>query len=173
MLIYLTGFMASGKTRMGKALAKKLQFNFVDLDAEISKDYNLSITDFFEKFGESHFRIEEQNQLHKTSKLTNTVVSVGGGTPCFFNNIDVMNHYGTTVYLKMPIAILYERLKKGKAKRPILQDKDDDEMLEFIESMIKERSEFYEASKIKFVGKGNSEKDAIELATVLKNYENE
>ncbi|OQY05321.1 MAG: hypothetical protein B6I20_01495 [Bacteroidetes bacterium 4572_117] len=87
MLIYLIGFMGSGKTTVGKKLARKLSYNFIDLDAQIELEIGTNITDYFEQFGEEKFRLIEHQVLHNTYKLENTVVSTGGGAPCYFNNI--------------------------------------------------------------------------------------
>jgi shikimate kinase len=128
MRVYLLGYMGSGKTTLGKTLAKKLKFNFTDLDHFIEKDLNKKISSLFETEGEEGFRSIEKNYLHKTASMENTIVSCGGGTPCFFDNIQWMNNNGITIYLKMTVDGLFNRLLHAKEERPLLKKLSNDEL---------------------------------------------
>jgi shikimate kinase len=101
MLIFLIGFMGSGKTSIGKKLAKKMKYAFLDLDQEIEKQENLSISEIFEIHGEDYFRVLEKKVLVDLTQLSNTVVSCGGGTPCHYNNIELINNAGISIYLQL------------------------------------------------------------------------
>lgn len=143
MLIYLIGYMGCGKTTAGKKLAIKLGFNFIDLDEEIENRHNKSISQLFEDEGQDTFRLIEKKELHKTFNLKNTIVSAGGGAPCFFDNLEQMNKYGTTVYIQLTPQTLLERLREAKNKRPLIAHKSDTELFIFIETGLKEREPFY------------------------------
>ncbi len=166
MLIYLIGFMGSGKTTAGKKLARKLAYNFVDLDSLIESETEMSIQNYFEKFGEEKFRLLEQRTLKSTFEFKNTVVSTGGGVPCFFNNIDEINSKGLSIYLKADINLIISRLQGGKDKRPLIKNKNEEELKSYISNLLSKREVFYRKAKIvtdakslnieKLVGKINS-----------------
>jgi shikimate kinase len=143
MLIYLIGYMGCGKTTAGIKLALKLGFNFIDLDEEIENKQNKSISQLFEDEGQDAFRLIEKAELHKTFTLNNTIVSTGGGAPCFFDNMEQMNKHGKTVYIQLSPTNLIERLRSEKDKRPLIANKTDDELLSFIENGLIEREPFY------------------------------
>ena len=132
MLIYLIGFMGSGKTTAGKKLARKLAYNFVDLDSLIESETGMSIQNYFGEFGEEKFRLLEQKTLKSTFAFKNTVVSTGGGAPCFFNNIDEINSKGLSIYLKADINLIISRLQGGKNKRPLIKNKNEGELKSYI-----------------------------------------
>ncbi len=117
--------MGSGKTTVGKQLAKKFDFTFVDIDNYIELKYKTSINDFFSKFGENKFREIEKEELENISTKKNIVVATGGGTPCFFNNIDIINKTGTSIYIKLSPEMLLSRLKNAKENRPLINKKSD------------------------------------------------
>ena len=112
--IYLIGYMGSGKSTAGEQLASKLNYQFIDLDKLIVSEYGQTIPQIFAEKGEASFRAMENNLLKKVIQKSNTVVSCGGGTPCYYDNIDLMNNTGITVYLKMSVDALASRLKQGK-----------------------------------------------------------
>lgn len=118
--IFLWGFMASGKTKLGKRLAKKLQYQFIDLDEFIEVTHQKTVTDLFALHGEEGFRLIEREALHKLFSKERVVISCGGGSPCFFDNAEQMNTYGITVFLKVSLNVLIQRLWKNKQKRPIV-----------------------------------------------------
>jgi shikimate kinase len=143
MKIFLIGFMGSGKTTAGKKLAYSLSYNYLDLDEFIEQQEQDSIRNIFEKKGEHYFREQEHEYLRKISGYDDCVISTGGGAPCFFDNMDYMNKAGLTVYLKMEPGQLVSRLKDGKEERPLIKDKDDQELLQFIKDKLNEREKHY------------------------------
>lgn len=135
--------MGAGKTTVGKRLANKLGYLFVDLDQKIEEDEGLTIAEIFEQKGEQEFRNLEQNTLISVLNQSNVVVACGGGTPCFGENLELMNTHGYTVYLKYPVKTLCQRLEKGKANRPLLKTKTNEELESFIQNLLSEREPFY------------------------------
>jgi len=143
MLIYLIGFMGSGKTTVGKKLASKLNFDFVDLDLYLEEKYKITIPDIFDRFDEDVFRKIEHETLLDTKSFQNTVISTGGGTPCFYNNMEIINTNGTSVYLKLHPKSIQRRLLESKKKRPLVMNKTEDEIFDFIELKLEEREHYY------------------------------
>lgn len=141
--LILIGFMGSGKTTLGRALAKALGLTFIDLDNYIELRRCKSINRIFEESGEDGFRTIERNLLHEVCEFEDVIISAGGGTPCFFDNIDYMNSQGTTIYLQVPNERLLERLKIAKSRRPLLKDKNDEEIKAFIDEQLARREQFY------------------------------
>lgn len=148
--IFLIGYMGVGKTTLGKELATKLGFQFIDLDHYIQGRYQKTINEIFAESGEAKFREIEHKLLGEVAEFENTVISTGGGTPCFFNNMEVMRNSGTVVYLKTNPYILVKRLFAGKEKRPLIKDKNEDELLDFIVENIAKREPFYSQAQIVF-----------------------
>jgi len=144
--IYLIGFMASGKTVHGKRLASFLHFDFIDLDQLIESKENKNINEIFSQYGETYFRKIEKEALHQTFLLQNTVVSLGGGTPCFFDNMEEINKHGISIYLKANPGILAARLKKNIGNRPLLANKNDQELEKYVKETLTERETFYNRS---------------------------
>lgn len=153
--------MGCGKSTFGKKLAKTLGWSFLDLDDYIEEKAGRSISDIFSEFGESHFRRLETEALLESGKLINTVVSTGGGLPCFNENHKQIEQLGLGVYIQLPPKVLRDRLKNEKAKRPLLANLSDDEMLFFIEGKLKERKAFYESSAVIFDYLNLSEKEFV------------
>jgi shikimate kinase len=148
MRIFLIGFMGSGKTTFGRKLASSLDYVFFDLDHELEALVSQSIPEYFARHGEESFRELERQTLQERPYPENCVISCGGGSPCYFDNMDWMNQNGLTVYLDMPAAALAKRLEKGKHKRPLLKDLDEAGLLQFIEAKLQERSPFYSKAKL-------------------------
>ncbi|MFO7863676.1 MAG: shikimate kinase [Salinivirgaceae bacterium] len=144
MRIYLMGFMSSGKTTHGFQLAKALSLSFLDLDQFIERKTKLSVPELFQTRGEACFRQLEREALHETFKMHNTVISTGGGAPCFFDNVQSMNKNGITFYLKLAPQIILKRLKKSTRQRPLLDDKTPEELVVYIKQLLNERQPFYE-----------------------------
>ena len=145
--IIIIGYMGAGKTTVGKALAKELGVMFYDLDWYIETRMHKTVKQIFDENGESGFRQIEHNMLHEVAEFENVVVSCGGGTPCFFDNMDYMNQLGETVYLKASPDTLYAHLKMGKGVRPLLLNKTPEEVQVFIREQLKQREPFYEKAK--------------------------
>lgn len=159
--IILIGFMGSGKTTLGRALAKELGFEFIDLDNYIELRRCKTINAIFAEIGEEGFRTIERNLLHEVCEFENVIISSGGGTPCFFDNIDYMNRQGTTVHLQVPVERLFERLKIAKSKRPLLKDKSDEEILGFIKEQLERRDTYYTKAAHTFVADRLEDKEQI------------
>ena len=141
--IFLVGFMGSGKTTFGKKVASKLGYTFVDLDALIVETTWSTIPTLFAERGEAGFREEEQAALHSVLERENIVVATGGGTPCFFDNMERINQSGTSVYLQLSAAALAARLATAKTPRPLIAGLSGDELTEFVASKLAERESFY------------------------------
>ncbi len=139
--------MGAGKTTIGRDLANSMNFKFIDLDEYIEKKENSTIFDIFNKKGENHFRQLEHYSLNELILLNNIVIATGGGTPCFFDNISIMNKYGLTIYINVDYQTLLSRIKKTKDKRPLLKNIDDKQMLNFITKKVIEREIYYKQSK--------------------------
>ena len=151
MIIFINGFMGAGKSTFGKKLAKKYNYSFVDLDEYIEKITDRSISELFEELGDERFRFTEQSALGYIfeNNTDNIVISTGGGTPCFYDNMDFMNSKGITVYLEASAKMLLSRLINSQKERPLIKDKSSSELLEFIEKSLHEREQYYNKSKVK------------------------
>ena len=145
--IILIGYMGAGKTTVGKALAKELRMPFYDLDWYIESRMHKTVKAIFDERGEAGFRKIEYNMLHEVAEFEDIIISCGGGTPCFFDNIDYMNRQGETVYLKATPEVLYGHLKMGKTIRPLLLNKTADEVQVFIREQLAQREPYYSRAK--------------------------
>jgi len=141
--------MGSGKSFIGYSLAQKLHLPFIDLDKEIEKSTGCTISDFFRIHGEAEFRKEEKRLLREQgSHQAGFIMATGGGTPCFHDNMQWMNETGTTLYLRVSLKTLVKRLSADKQNRPLLASLPDEELLEGINSLFRERECFYKMSSI-------------------------
>ncbi|MCJ7616788.1 MAG: shikimate kinase, partial [Desulfobacterales bacterium] len=120
-IVYIIGFMGSGKSTAGKKLASHLGWSFIDLDRRIEEHTGKSIPELFSKYGEDYFRDVEANVLKRLKSQTNTIISAGGGTPCHGDNMDFMLETGLTVYLKLTSVQLKYRLSESKGERPLIK----------------------------------------------------
>lgn len=145
--IFIIGYMGAGKTTVGKTLAKELNIEFYDLDWYIEARMRKTVKQIFDEQGEEGFRRIENNMLHEVGEFENVIVSCGGGTPCFFDNMDFMNRQGETVYLKATPEVLYGHLKMGKTIRPLLLNKTPEEVQVFIKEQLQKREAFYTKAK--------------------------
>src|SRR4028119_2148470 len=133
MKIFMIGFMGCGKTHWGKLLSEKLKVPFFDLDAMIEEREGKPIAEIFSEMGEEYFRMLEKDVLYLVTERHQTfIMACGGGTPCFFNNIDYMKRRGTTIWIHCSTDCLYERLRKEKAARPLIQNIPDEELRSYI-----------------------------------------
>lgn len=149
MKIFLIGFMGSGKTHWGPQLASKMDLTFFDLDKVIVDKEGREIADIFTEDGEEYFRYLEKQVLEEIVENNDQfIISCGGGTPCYFNNIQFMKKKGTVIWLNTQIDILVNRLLKDKASRPVLKDIADDELKPFILKKILNRKLYYEQANI-------------------------
>ncbi len=165
MVIFLVGYMGSGKSSFGKKLALKLHLQFLDLDSYIEEQSQTSITEIFDKKGEAHFRSLEHEAIKKLTEENNLIIATGGGTPCFYANMDLMNKYGITVYLQGTVELLVSRLAKSKKERPLLKNKTEEELKNFIAKSLLDREIFYAKSKYIMDAKNAN---ADQLAMVLQ-----
>lgn len=145
--IIIVGYMGAGKTTVGKALAADLGIEFYDLDWYIESRMRKTIKRIFDEVGEEGFRKIEHNMLHEVAEFENVVLSCGGGTPCFYDNMAYMNLQGETVYLKASPEVLYEHLKMGRSVRPLLLDKTPEEVRVFITGQLAAREPYYSQAK--------------------------
>jgi shikimate kinase len=150
MKIFLIGFMGSGKTHWGRLLSEKLSIPFFDLDEKVAEQAGKSIAEIFATEGEEHFRMQEKEMLHIiTESHESFVMACGGGSPCYFNNIDYMHKSGTTVWINTPLEILFQRLVQEKEKRPLIKDLSDEQLKSFISKKFADRKIYYEQADIK------------------------
>ena len=145
--IILIGYMGSGKTTVGKVLSRELNLPFYDLDWYIENRMHKSIHQIFEEKGEEGFRRIERNLLHEVAEFENVIISCGGGTPCFFDNIGYINQQGERVYLKCRADVLSAHLRMGKTIRPLLLNKTNEEVELFISEQLAQRESFYSQAK--------------------------
>jgi|TARA_B110000285_G_scaffold198912_1_gene231699 shikimate kinase len=145
--VFIIGMMGSGKSTKGKKLAKLLDYQFIDLDLEIEKQVGTSITEIFKTKEEHNFRALETQILKELSK-PNTLISCGGGTPCFNNNIEMLKKTGHVVYFKASNEALVLRLINAKATRPLIQNLNSDEVLVKLNTLLSERVMFYDQADL-------------------------
>lgn len=148
--IFLIGYMGCGKSTLGRALQKASALEFIDLDHYIENRFHQTVSELFASRGEAGFRKAERAMLEEVADMENVVIACGGGTPCFFDNMELMNEKGLTVWLNTPIDRLYERLQRNRSKRPILADKSDAELMDFIQRALKDREPQYSKAAERF-----------------------
>ena len=149
MKIFLLGFMGCGKTHWGKEISRKLSIPFFDLDEQIVASEGKSINDIFASEGEEFFRLKEKEVLYLvTESHESFVMACGGGTPCFYNNIDYMNKSGTTVWINCSVDCLFSRLVKEREKRPLIRDLSDAQLRAFIIKKFADRKIFYQQASV-------------------------
>jgi shikimate kinase len=150
--VFLVGFMGCGKSTIGKMLAQELNLQLVDMDTVIEEQQQMAISQIFATEGENAFREIEKDTLHMLGKKEKQLIATGGGAPCFFDNMEWMNQYGITIYLKMSAKALAHRLmslpEKARLSRPLLAGKTESELADYIEKTLEMREPFYGKSKI-------------------------
>jgi shikimate kinase len=148
-LLFICGFMSAGKTTHGKKLARNIGYHFIDLDQYTEKKFDKSITELFAEVGEDEFRSIESVSLQECIKDNQkTVIALGGGTPCYNSNIDLIKKSGQLIYLKMDAEALLKRVFGIKANRPLLANQDEKDMLPYIEELLEKRAPYYEQSDL-------------------------
>ena len=141
--------MGSGKTHWGRLLSEKLGIRFFDLDEQVTENAGRSIPEIFTADGEEQFRLLEKDALHIiTESHDSFVMACGGGSPCYFNNIEYMNKAGVTVWINTPLETLHSRLVKEKDKRPLIKDLSDEQLNGFIQKKFSDRRIYYEQATI-------------------------
>jgi shikimate kinase len=143
-LIYLIGMPGSGKTTLGRQLAAQLKKDFVDLDVYIEEKEGMSIPDIFKLQGEDYFRLLEQQAVKDSIEWENIIVATGGGAPCFFDNIELINNHGTSVFIDVsPEELLKRVYNKGQDKRPLLSNLREDDLFLSIKDKLDFRKKYY------------------------------
>ena len=165
--VYLVGLMGSGKTSIGKILAKRMGMKFIDLDNEIIKDQQCSISEIFDKFGEEKFRHLENKKLLSTLDIDNCVISTGGGIVMDQDNIKIMVENGSIIHLDIDLETQLLRIK-NKKNRPLLRDKDDERKI--LVEMRKERDHIYKKISVASVNTSNKKRNDIvnEVANIIE-----
>lgn len=148
--IFLVGYMGAGKTTIGKVLSKMAGLTFIDLDYYIEGRFRKTVSQLFAERGEEGFRTIEHNMLHEVAEFEDVLVSTGGGTPCFFDNMAFMRQQGTTIYLQVSVEELAKRLELCKQTRPVLRNRSGEELSAFIAESLAARAPFYEQAQIVF-----------------------
>jgi len=149
-IVYLLGFMGSGKSTAGKKLASLLGWSFIDIDTRIEEYAGKTIPEIFSHDGEEYFRKLESKILKSLKSQTNSIISTGGGTPCFGDNMDHMVETGLTIYLKLKPEQLKSRLADSTGDRPLIKDLNNDDLLSFIEEKLAYREKWYNRAEIVF-----------------------
>lgn len=167
--IFLVGYMGAGKTTIGKVLSKLIGLTFIDLDYYIEGRFRKTVAQLFAERGEEGFRSIERNMLHEVAEFEDVLVSTGGGTPCFFDNMEFMNQQGTTIYLQVSVDELASRLELCKHTRPVLKNRTGDELKAFVAESLSGRLPFYQKATIVFdANELMTEADAYALSEQLK-----
>ncbi|MGV3632633.1 MAG: shikimate kinase [Bacteroidota bacterium] len=161
--VVLIGFMGCGKSTLGKKLARKLDYRFLDSDEEIERISGRTVTELFEEFGETHFRELEKEYLNSLKGEERIVLSTGGGMPCFNDNMNIIQGLGTSFYLKLSPYELASRLQKAKTDRPLLAGKNEEELYFYVKEMLRQRNEFYLKADFTLNGKGQNVNHILSL----------
>ena len=146
MKFFLLGFMGAGKSHWGRICSHENQLDFFDLDHTIEKESGKTISQIFEEMGEPKFRQLEQMALHQFESRDQFILSCGGGTPCFFDNMSWMNSQGVTIYLKTSVDVLKERLRWEQIHRPLISSFNEEELDLYIRRKLDERENYYNKS---------------------------
>ena len=165
--IYLVGYMGAGKTTAARRLAHRLGWEVADTDALFEEKYRISVDDFFHKYDEALYRKLESQVLKETENLENTVISTGGGTACYFDNMEWMNQHGMTIFLRISEKAVIDRLLHAKRKRPLSSGKTEAELTEFVQQHYTSRLPFYEQAKI------TVKSENLDLENLIQLIENE
>lgn len=152
MNVFIIGYMACGKSTFGRALARRLNRQFIDLDFYIEQRFRKSINEIFADKGEEEFRRIEASMLREAGEFEDVVVACGGGTPCFHNNMDYMLQRGDVVWLEASPERMTERLMINNARRPLMRGKSEEEIRATIDSALAQRAPFYSQANIRFNG---------------------
>jgi len=169
-LLFLVGYMGSGKSTTGKLLARKLGWKFFDLDELIELINGQTITEMFNLYGEDYFRKKETEALHQLKDKKQVVIATGGGCAASGDNMQWMNEHGTTIYLRCHPGVLFHRIAPEKSKRPLLAKQDDVDIMEFISESLKKRLPFYIQARHTINGDSRVEDIVRTLLTIVHTY---
>ncbi len=169
MRIYLVGYMGCGKSTLGLNLAKSLGLTFIDLDKFIEERNCKTVPQLFEELGEPGFRKKERQALEEVSQFSDVVIATGGGAPCFFDNMELMNTTGITLFMDIDPAILAERLLKSKTDRPLIKGKNREQLVGFLKESLQKRTPFYSKAQIRITHPDNMLQNAIREISSISN----
>jgi shikimate kinase len=159
--------MGSGKTTLGGKIAEMLGIGFVDTDKIIEAKYHKTVSEIFNKFGQQYFREIERNTLLEVADFEDVLIATGGGVPCFFDNMNLMNSCGDTIYIRlMPEELTARLAATDVGKRPLLQGKTDAELTEFIKNALMEREKFY--LQAKYIVNGTDQEIVENIVKIFK-----
>ncbi|MCH5225565.1 MAG: AAA family ATPase [Muribaculaceae bacterium] len=173
MILYVVGYMASGKTTFGEALARKLNIPFIDLDQYIEEKEGKTVSEIFALSGEEGFRALERQHLEKaTEENPTSVMACGGGTPCHFDNMGYLNNNGVTIFLETSTPVLISRLQAENGRRPLMAGKSDEEIRQKVLTQLCERLPHYMEAKLKWQGDDLETAEQIEanVSTFVASY---
>lgn len=174
MIISLIGYMGSGKSHISKLLSQKINFKLIDLDQQIILKHQKKISEIFAERGEIFFRKEEKLVLEEVLELNeNIVLSLGGGTPAYYNNMELINENSKSVFLQASVGTLTERLLRQKAKRPLIARLSDEELPEFIAKHLFERNNFYSQANFTINTNNKSPEEIVEEIISILNIKDE
>lgn len=162
MKIYLIGYMGSGKSTIGRMVADQMKLDFIDFDTYIEGLEKKTVAEIFDSNGENKFRELEHEHLKKLLNEDNCVISLGGGTPCFHNNLALIRENGTSVYLEMDVATLVNRLYQARNKRPLIRGLNKMELKYFIEANLEKRKPIYQQAHFSVSGTGRNKEEIVE-----------
>lgn len=146
--VYVVGLPASGKTTIGRWLAREMNWAFLDIDEHIIEEQGISIYDYFKKFGEASFRELETRVLRETAEKKHFVIACGGGTASHSSNMNWMLEQGLTVFLNPDLGTIQARIIEKRSERPLFHDKNHPQVRELLQELLVQRGEFYHKSKI-------------------------
>ena len=165
MIVYLIGFMGSGKSKYGKLLAEALNYDFVDTDQLIEAQEKLEVTEIFKTKGADYFKEVEAKILTTVSQLKNTIVATGGGLPCVQGNMDFMKQTGLTVYLRAGLGCVMKNLLKEKERRPMIAEIDSTILADYIHDKLEERKPCYKDAHVSIVTNNMKFSELLELVS--------
>ncbi|MDE5585799.1 MAG: shikimate kinase [Muribaculaceae bacterium] len=168
MTIFIIGYMASGKTTFGRALARRTGMQHIDLDFYIEQRFHSSVREIFASKGEAGFRRIESAMLREVGEMNDVVISCGGGTPCFGDNLDYMNEHGLTVCLHASDDVIADRIIQAPGKRPLMTGKPREEILQTLREHMQVRKPFYDRARLTISGERLESKRQI--ADTVENF---
>lgn len=167
-MVFLVGYMGSGKSTTGQLLAEQLNWPFFDLDQEIEDKTGRSIPDIFKEEGEEVFRTIEHDSLWElVAMYSKGIVATGGGTPCFQDNLEVMKKNGKVIFIDVPETLLFDRLRTQIFTRPVLASMNEDQLMEFIAQHLRDRRPFYQQADYIVRGDQPDENLIAELKQII------
>lgn len=148
MVLFLIGFMGCGKSTIGRRVAARIGYSFIDMDAEIERRTGMDIPEIFAAEGEEGFRRRERQFLEEVMPEDDVIIATGGGAPCFGDNLELMKSRGSVIYFNMRPGMLFRRLDKGRHRRPKLAGMDDLQLMKYIEATLAEREQYYSGASM-------------------------